>query len=115
VAEEKNIDLDEELIIIDERRRDERTHLVLDLYFNGQDATGVASLFDISLGGLFMRTVKEIAVGSYLHLRIPFGENRFVVAKAEVVYTDPGQGVGVKFIEMSDESRKLLERKLAKD
>lgn len=102
-----------EITEIEERRKDERTRLILELYYDGHDATGVASMQDISLGGLYMKTNENIKVGSKLHLRIPFNENESVVAKAEVVYTNEGDGVGVKFIELSDNTRAILLQKLS--
>lgn len=104
-----------EIAEIEERRKDGRTRVILDLYYDGHDATGVASLQDISLGGLYMRTGEDIAVGSELHLRIPFGEQEYIVAKAEVVYVNQGVGVGVKFIALSDNARQLLEKQFSTD
>lgn len=104
-----------EIAEIDERRKDERRRLILELYYDGRDATGVASLKDISLGGLYMKTDEDIAVGATLHLRLQFGKTEQLVAKAEVVYVNEGDGVGVKFTEMSDFARKLLEQKLSDD
>jgi Tfp pilus assembly protein PilZ len=101
-----------EVAEIDERRQDERSRIILNLYYDGHDATGVASLRDISLGGLYMNTNEDIAVGSTLHLRIPINEQENVIAKAEVVYVNSGAGVGVKFIALSDNARELLEKKL---
>lgn len=101
-----------EVAEIDERRRDERSRIILNLYYDGHDATGVASLRDISLGGLYMNTNEEFTVGTILHLRIPINEQENVVAKAEVVYVNSGAGVGVKFIALSDNTRELLEKKL---
>lgn len=103
-----------EIAEIDERRKDERTRLILDIYYDGRDATGVASLRDISLGGLYMKTDEDIAVGTVLHLRFPIGDEH-IIAKAEVVYVNHGDGVGVKFIVLSDNARELLEHQLSTD
>jgi hypothetical protein len=46
-----------------------------------------------------------------LALRIPLADDHLVV-KGEVVYTNPGKGVGVKFRDLSDEARKSLEQEL---
>lgn len=99
---------------IEERRKNERSRIIVDLYYDGHGATGIASLQDISLGGLFMKTDGEIAVGSELHLRIPLG-NEHIIAKAEVVYVNQGEGVGVKFIALSDNARTLLEEQLSNE
>ena len=95
----------------DERRQHDRSRLIVDVHFNGADSTGVASTKDISLGGLYMSTQAELPVGATLALRMPLGSEH-VVVKAEVVYSNPGHGVGVKFDELSEEARALMEREL---
>jgi hypothetical protein len=97
---------------MDERRRFERSRLIIDVYFDGADLTGVAGTKDISPGGLYMNTQAEIPEGSVLMLRIPL-EGRDIVCNGEVVYSNPGRGVGVNFQGLSDEDRALLERTLA--
>jgi hypothetical protein len=96
----------------EERRRYERSRLIIDVFFDGADLTGVAASQDISPGGLYMSTKAEIPEGSVLTLRIPVG-GRDVVCNGEVVYSNPGRGVGVNFQGLSDEDRAHIERALA--
>lgn len=96
----------------DERRRYERQRLIIDVYFNGADLTGIAGTKDLSPGGLYMNTQAEIPEGSVLTLRIPVAGHD-IVCNGEVVYSNPGRGVGVNFQGLSDEDRELLERTLA--
>jgi hypothetical protein len=96
----------------DERRRYERSRLIIDVFFNGADLTGVAGTKDISPGGLYMNTQAEIPEGSVLTLRIPLA-GRDIVCNGEVVYSNTGRGVGVNFHGLSDEDRAHLERTLA--
>lgn len=95
----------------DERRHHDRSRLLVDVHFAGGAATGVASSTDISLGGLYMSTQGDIPVGATLTLRLPLGTGSAVV-KADVVYSNPGHGVGVRFHRLSDEARALMEREL---
>ena len=95
----------------DERRQFDRSRLIVDVHFEGIETTGVASTKDISLGGLYMSTAGEIPVGTTLTLRIPLGHEHAVV-KADVVYSNPGHGVGVRFHRLPDEVRMLMEREL---
>ena len=92
----------------EERRRFERSRLIVDVFYDGNDLTGVASTQDISPGGLYMNTQAEIPEGSVLTLRLPL-EGRDVVCNGEVVYSNPGRGVGVTFQGLSDEDRAHLE------
>ena len=95
----------------EERRRFERSRLIIDVFYDGHDLTGVASTQDISPGGLYMNTQAEIPEGSLLTLRIPLGEEQ-VVVNAEVVYSNPGRGLGVRFHGLSEKDRALMEQKL---
>ena len=95
----------------EERRRHERSRLIIDVFFDGADLTGVASTKDISPGGLYMNTQAEIPEGSLLTLRLPVA-GRDLVCNGEVVYSNPGRGVGVTFQGLSQEDRARLEEAL---
>jgi hypothetical protein len=95
----------------DERRQFDRSRLIVDVHFDGADSTGVASTKDISVGGLYMSTQKYIPEGATLTLRIPL-ESGDAIVKADVVYSNPGHGVGVRFHRLPDETRALMEREL---
>ncbi|MDT7780347.1 MAG: hypothetical protein QOC99_2859 [Acidobacteriota bacterium] len=96
----------------EERRQHERSRLIIDVFFNGSDLTGVASTKDISPGGLYMNTQSEIPEGALLTLRIPV-EGRDIICNGEVVYSNAGRGVGVTFQGLSGEDRARLEGALA--
>jgi len=95
----------------DERRQFDRSRLIVDVFFDGGEATGVASTRDLSLGGIYLSTKANIPIGSTLTLRIPVGVQRAVV-KGDVVYSNPGQGVGMRFHRLSAEARAVMEREL---
>ena len=94
-----------------ERREYDRSRMIVDVYFNCADATGVASTKDISAGGLYMNTQAELPEGSLLTMRLPFADGD-VVVNAEVVYSNPGRGVGVRFHGLKEEDRELMQREL---
>ena len=96
----------------EDRRLHDRSRLIVDVFFNGADATGVASTKDISIGGLYMNTQMIIPEGSVLLLRIPLGGDEQVVVNAEVIYSNPGHGVGVRFQGLSEKDRTRMEREL---
>ena len=96
----------------EERRQSDRSRLIVDVFFDGKDATGVASTQDIGAGGLYMNTQTDLPEGSLLLMRIPLGEDSQVVVNGEVVYRNPGQGVGVRFHGLSAADRAMLELKL---
>ncbi len=96
----------------DERRTEERSRLIVEVFFDGMDATGVASTRDISAGGLYMNTKTTLPEGALLTMRIPFSVDEQVVVKGEVVYSNPGFGVGVRFQYLTEKDRALIEREL---
>ena len=104
---------DSEELASDERRHYDRSRLIVDVHFDGGDATGVASTKDISMGGLYMSTKADIAIGDTLTLRIPLA-GQHVVVKADVVYSNPDHGIGVRFHRLTPEARELMERELPK-
>jgi PilZ domain-containing protein len=105
-------ELDESLEGPEERRRYNRSRLIVDVFFDGRDATGVASTKDISPGGFYMNTQANLPEGSVLLVRIPLEGGKQLVANAEVVYSNPGRGVGLRFQSLSEENRGLIEREL---
>lgn len=105
-------ELNDDLATPDDRRRSDRSRLIVDVFFDGNDATGVASTKDISAGGFYMNTQAELPEGSVLLVRIPFPDGKQVVANAEVVYSNSGRGVGLRFQSLSEENRQLIEHEL---
>lgn len=99
----------------DERRAYDRSRLILDIFFDGQDVTGVASTKDISAGGLYMNTKASIPKGAFLIVRIPFSKEVQIVCNAEVIYSNPGQGVGLRFHDVADDVRATLEREVSRN
>jgi hypothetical protein len=104
---------DEGLEAQEERRSYDRSRLIVDVFFDGKDVTGVASTKDISPGGLYMNTRAEIPEGVLLLIRIPFREDAQAVCNAVVVYSNPGTGVGLRFEGVSDEVKALIEREVS--
>lgn len=95
----------------DNRRQFDRSRLIVDVFFDGADGTAIASTKDISPGGLYMNTQTELPEGSLLTLRLPFPEGD-VIVNAEVVYINPGLGVGVRFQGLLDKDRSVMQRAL---
>lgn len=107
-------ELEESLEGPDERRRYDRSRLIVDVFFDGRDATGVASTKDISIGGFYMNTQASLPEGAVLLVRIPFSDGRQIVANAEVVYSNPARGVGLRFQGLTEENRELIEGELSR-
>ncbi|HEV7746943.1 MAG TPA: PilZ domain-containing protein [Pyrinomonadaceae bacterium] len=107
-------DLDESLDGPDDRRRYDRARLIVDVFFDGKDVTGIASTKDISVGGFYMNTQAALPEGAVLLVRIPLGDGKQMIANAEVVYSNPARGVGLRFQSLSEENRALIESELGR-
>lgn len=107
-------ELEESLEGPEERRRYDRSRLIVDVFFDGNDATGVASTKDISVGGFYLNTQANLPEGAVLLVRIPLGDGKQVVANAQVVYTNPARGVGLRFQDLSEQNRALIESELGR-
>ena len=94
-----------------ERRSSDRKKLIIDVNFDGGDATGIANTRDIGIGGLYMTTNTNLATGTPIFIRMTVG-GREISLNGAVVYTDPGHGVGVRFHNVSEETAELLKREL---
>ena len=94
-----------------ERRLADRKKLIVDVNFDGGDATGIANTRDIGIGGLYMTTNARLESGTPILIRLVIG-GREVSINGAVVYTDPGQGVGVRFQNVSQENAQLLRQEL---
>lgn len=94
-----------------EKRQSDRKKLIVDVNFNGGDATGIANTRDIGIGGLYMTTSADLETGASVFMRMTVG-GKEITLNGAVVYTDPGQGVGVRFHNLSNESAELLKKEL---
>jgi hypothetical protein len=101
----------DEALAPSERRQSDRKKLIVNVDFEGGDATGIANTRDIGIGGLYMLTGARLEVGAPLRLRLTLG-GRELSIRGTVAYTDPGQGVGVRFHDLSEEDLALLKKEL---
>lgn len=94
-----------------ERRQSDRKKLIVNVNFEDGDATGIANTRDIGIGGLYMATTAELEQGTPIQMRLTLG-GREVVLNGVVAYADTGQGVGVRFQNLSKEDEILLKQEL---
>lgn len=94
-----------------ERRHSDRKKLIVDVNFDGGDATGIANTRDIGIGGLYMTTNTRLENGTPIIIRMTIGTEE-ISLNGTVVYTDPGHGVGVRFRNLSEENAELLKQEL---
>lgn len=91
----------------DNRRQFDRRTVNVEIQFEGGDARGRATTRDIGIGGLYMATDADLPENTPLTLRMNVG-NQDLVLNGIVAYCDPGQGVGVRFHNLTPEVENIL-------
>lgn len=94
-----------------DRRQFDRKKLIINVDFKDGDATGIANTRDIGIGGLYMATNAAFEIGMPLRMRLTLA-GKEISLRGVVVYADPGQGIGVRFQNLSDEEESLLKKEL---
>ena len=94
-----------------ERRGSDRKKLIIDVRFEGGDGTGIANTRDIGIGGLYMTTTTPLDTGSSILMSLSTGEKMLNI-RGVVVYSDPGYGVGVRFLDLNEETSEYLSSEL---
>lgn len=94
-----------------ERRRSDRKKLIVDVKFEDGDATGIANTRDIGIGGLYMTTSTPLQNGTAIYMTMNIGD-REISMSGTVVYTDPGQGVGIRFQNIKPDDEMFLKQEL---
>ena len=89
------------------RRQFDRRTVNIEIHFDGGDARGRATTRDIGIGGLYMATDAVLQENTPLTLRMNIGGQDLVLNGA-VAYCDPGQGVGVRFHNLTPEVENIL-------
>jgi hypothetical protein len=68
---------------------------------------------DISVQGMFIQTARHFSEGAVLKVRFRLARSHYEVhARAEVRYCLPGVGIGVEFVEISEEARNAIANEL---
>jgi hypothetical protein len=95
----------------DEKRQAPRAsypcEVACDMFTGG--APQVFRLSDLSTGGAFIDAMVELQPGSRVGLRFSTGQ-REVQVNAEVVHSMPHFGMGVRFIDLSEEDSAEIDR-----
>ena len=97
----------------DERRRHDRISGPFDGRRVGVLDTPV-QIYDLSHGGCFINSIHEQQPGSHIVLEIELPDVGWIRVNGETLYTKPGFGYAVRFIDMTDGLAKRLDRGLKK-
>ena len=97
---------------VPERRKDPRHGFQIDALVEWDSQTLRTLLTDISLGGMFLATNKPLWVGTTFSVQLLLGEPLRVNCVVRRVV--PGRGMGVMFVNLTDEARARLEKLVEK-
>ena len=101
----------EEALTPQERRKSDRKKLIVDVRFEGGDATGISNTRDIGIGGLYITTNAQLQTGDPIAMEMILSGKQ-VNIEGVVAYADAGQGLGVRFKDLSSETETLLKDEL---
>ena len=94
-----------------ERRQSDRRKLIINVEYERGDGTGIASTREIGVGGLYLITNAPLKTGTPLFMRMTIGGEE-IGLNGVVIYTNPGNGVGIRFQKISEKNEALLKREL---
>ena len=84
-----------------ERRKSKRYPFRGDIRIDG---TKLSSSMDISEGGIYLSTIQYFDMHQDVEVSIPFNDETLIV-KGHVIHFQTGIGMGVMFIDLSNEQR----------
>ena len=68
---------------------------------------------DVSTRGMFINTSRNLPEGAVLNVQFRLGQTGVeIVTRAEVRYCLPGVGVGVEFVDISEEAVRAIEKEI---
>jgi hypothetical protein len=93
-----------------ELRRRPRADLFQEISIAGGGVVSRSQVADVSVGGMFVDVFRIVfPIGSFVTVRFPLrtGEAH-IVLQAEVHYVQPGIGMGLRFLDLSDDDRERI-------
>ncbi len=101
-------------VVTQERRQYQRARVPLPIEIRVPDGTAPnrSQTSDISLGGCYVESNFTMAVGARIEIGL-WLEDEKIVTRAEVMTRHASFGNGLKFLDLSQESRSKLQRFLA--
>lgn len=91
-----------------EKRRHQRVPVLLDLLWESATGKYEARTSDISLGGCFIDTIGQVAIGETITFKLCLPSGEWIQLQGEVKYELPRFGFGLKFKDLSEESQKQV-------
>ncbi len=87
-----------------ERRKHKRFSFIEDVIVDGSKR---CTSSDISEGGIYISAIQAFEEGAVMDVTIPFGKGQLKV-KGEVRHFQHGIGMGIMFVDLSDEQKEQI-------
>lgn len=91
-----------------DRREKPRLSVSLDAMWDSSTEAHSARVTDLSEGGCFLDSVGEVREGEIVGFRMLLPDDDWLYLEGEVRHYTPGQGFGVKFVELNEEQTERL-------
>lgn len=98
---------------MDERRKDKRVPMLLDVVWEGRAGKYEASIGDISLGGCYIDTMGQAEIGEVISFKLHLRSGQWIELQGRVVHRFHGTGFGLHFVNLHEEARALLTQLIA--
>lgn len=92
----------------DERRRDERVPLVLDVRWESLSGKRSARISDMSMSGCYVETMGQVTVGEVIRFEVQLPTARWMPLIGEVVYHLPSMGFGLRFKSLTETQKEMI-------
>jgi c-di-GMP-binding flagellar brake protein YcgR len=92
----------------DERRKDKRVSLLIDISWEAKTGKYEARTSDLSTGGCFVDTIAQATVGEQIHFKLQIPSGDWMELDGEVTYSYPNIGFGIRFINLSEVDQQKL-------
>lgn len=93
----------------DKNRKHTRVPLLIEVLWEGAAGKYEARTSDISLGGCFIDTIGQMAIGETISFKLCLPTDEGIELQGEVMYELPRAGFGVRFANLSDDQQRRLE------
>jgi PilZ domain len=91
-----------------ERREEKRVPTSLEARWEGLSGKHAARISDISMGGCFIESMTQVAIGDFVVLEIRMPDGEWLQIRGSVASYDPHIGFSVSFTFLTDEEQRSL-------
>lgn len=98
------------LVVTDERRREERASVLVEVLWEGKTGHYDARTSDLSMGGCFVDTPGRVMAGERFTFKLRMPGEDWIEVEGTVTYAYTNVGFGVQFTNISEVNRKKLEK-----